>query len=268
MKFVKTHSSLILSLLFMMFAFEFILITNATLKHYEVLANKDYNIIITSTLNLEENALKAKIDSAVQLELLDPKDLIERLREDISDKNLQVLRNSLPKFYSLKLDHLPTQEELSTIKTQLLSFKGVTRVETFAKTHDKVYSLLLLMKFVFWLFLFIIIVLSFILFLKQMRIWLYEHTQRVEIMCLFGAPFWFRSFMLYKIVFIDCVIAFIFLLIFFTQIYNFPFVQTGLKMAGLSLAPINFFLHLSLIFLGTLAVCLLCVQIIMFKVKK
>ncbi|ELZ1689473.1 cell division protein FtsX, partial [Campylobacter jejuni] len=37
MKFFKTHLSLILPLLFMMFAFEFILVTNATLKHYEEL---------------------------------------------------------------------------------------------------------------------------------------------------------------------------------------------------------------------------------------
>ncbi len=52
MKFFKTHLSLILPLLFMMFAFEFILVTNATLKHYEELVNKDYNIIVVRKLNL------------------------------------------------------------------------------------------------------------------------------------------------------------------------------------------------------------------------
>lgn len=106
------------------------------------------------------------------MEPLDPKDLIDRLKNDISDKNLKVLRDSLPKFYSIKLDYLPTQNELNTIKNQLLSIPSISKVETFAKTHDKVYSLLVLMKFVFWLFLFIIILLSFVLFLKQMRIWL------------------------------------------------------------------------------------------------
>lgn len=268
MKFFKTHLSLILSLLFMMFAFEFILITNATLNHYRELANKDYNIIITSTINLDAKALKEKISALTGLEPLDPKELIERLRSDISDKNLQVLKNSLSKFYSLRLEYLPPQDELDAIKKELLGIKGVTKVETFAKTHDKVYSLLVLMQFTLWIFLFIIIILSFILFLKQMRIWLYEHTQRVEIMCLFGAPFWFRSFMLYRVVFVDCLIAFVILLLFFTQIYHFPFVQSVLQSADLTLPRINFFLHLSLIFLGTLAVCMLCVNSVMFRVKK
>ncbi|EAB5281713.1 ABC transporter permease [Campylobacter upsaliensis] len=268
MKFFRTHLSLILPLLFMMFAFEFILFSNATLKHYEKIVNKDYNIIVTSSVSLDENTLKTKLNSFVSFELLDPKNLIERLKNDISDKNLKLLRDSLPKFYSIKLDYLPTQSELNEMENQLLSIKGISKVETFAKTHNKVYSLLVLMKFIFWFFLFIIILLSFILFLKQMRIWLYEHTQRVEIMCLFGAPFWFRSFMLYKVVIVDCLIAFIILLVFFTQIYHFSLIQESLRAVDISLPEINFALHLSLIFLGTLSVCLLCVNFVMFKVKK
>ncbi len=268
MRFFKTHVSLILPLLFMMFAFEFILLTNSTLRHYEKLVNKDYNIIVTSTSNLDEKLIKTKISSLVSLELLDPKNLIERLKKDISDKNLNVLRASLPKFYSIKLDHLPNQNELNEIKNKLLSTVGISKVETFAKTHDKVYSLLVLIKLVFWLFLFIIILLSFVLFLKQMRIWLYEHTQRVEIMCLFGAPFWFRSFMLYRVVFVDCLISFLILLLFFTQFYNLSFVQESLRAVDIILPSVNFILHLGGIFLMTLFVCLICVNFVMFKVKK
>lgn len=268
MRFFRTHLSLILPLLFMMFAFEFLLLTNATLKHYEEVLSKDYNIIVASTKTLDEALLKTKLSSFVSFELLDPKNLVERLKNDISEKNLKVLQTSLPKFYSIKLETLPTQNELNTIKNELLSIEGVSKVETFAKTHDKVYSLLILVKFVFWLFLCIILLLSFVLFLKQMRIWLFEHTQRVEIMCLFGAPFWFRSFMLYRIVFIDCVIAFLLLVLFFTQIYNFSFVQESLKAAELSLPPINFTLHLGAVFLATLLVCFLCANSVMFKVKK
>ncbi|MCE7161606.1 ABC transporter permease [Campylobacter coli] len=268
MKFFKTHLSLILPLLFMMFAFEFILLTNATLRHYEELVNKDYNIIVASSAELDKNVIKTKLSSFSSLEPLDPKDLIDRLKNDISDKNLKVLRDSLPKFYSIKLDYLPTQNELNTIKNQLLSIPSISKVETFAKTHDKVYSLLVLMKFVFWLFLFIIILLSFVLFSKQMRIWLFEHTERVEIMCLFGAPFWFRSFMLYKIVVLDCFIAFIILFVFFTQIYNLSIVQDSLKAVDIILPPINFIVHLGVIFLVTLFICLFCVNSVMFRVKK
>ncbi len=268
MKFFKTHISLILPLLFMMFAFEFILLINSTLNHHEELVSKDYNIIVTSTANLDENIIKTKVSSFVSLELLDPKDLIERLKKDISDKNLNLLRASLPKFYSIKLDYLPNQSELNEIKNQLLSIASINKVETFSKTHDKIYSLLVLIKLVFWLFLFIIILLSFVLFLKQMRIWLYEHTQRVEIMCLFGAPFWFRSFMLYRVVFVDCLISFLILLLFFTQFYNLSLIQESLKDADIILPEVNFFLHLGGIFFLTLFVCLMCVNFVMFKVKR
>ena len=268
MKFFRTHLSLILPLLFMMFAFEFILITNATLRHYEELLSKDYNIIVASKAKLDENIFKSKLSSFKSFEILDPKDLINRLKNDISDRNLKLLRDSLPNFYSLKLNLLPTQNELNIIKNQLLSIDGVIKVETLAKTHDKVYSLLTLVKFVFWFFLFIIILLSFVLFLKQMRIWLFEHTERIEIMCLFGAPFWFRSFMLYKVVLVDCLIAFVILLLFFTQIFDLFFVKESLNSSDISLPEINFVLHLSLIFLATLFVCLLCVNSVMFKVKR
>ncbi|MBM0636607.1 ABC transporter permease [Campylobacter sp. VicNov18] len=268
MKFFKTHLSLILPLLFMMFAFEFILITNATLKHYEELANKDYNIIIVSKIELDQNILKSKIPFFSKLESLDPKNLIERLKNDISEKNLKVLKDSLPKFYSLKLQTLPNQNELNSIKSHLLNIVGITKVETFSKTHEKIYSLLILVKLIFWLFLCIIILLAFILFLKQMRIWLYEHTERIEIMCLFGAPFWFRSFMLYKIVVVDCFIAFVILLAFFTQIFDLYIIEENFKILDIVLPPINFVLHLSLIFLVTLLICLLCVNSVMFRVKK
>lgn len=117
MKFFKTHLSLILPLLFMMFAFEFILLTNATLRHYEELVNKDYNIIVASSAELDKNVIKTKLSSFSSLEPLDPKDLIDRLKNDISDKNLKVLRDSLPKFYSIKLDYLPHKMSLIPLKT-------------------------------------------------------------------------------------------------------------------------------------------------------
>ena len=74
--------------------------------------------------------------------------------------------------------------------------------------------------------------------------------------------------MLYKIVFVDCFIAFVILLVFFTQIFSLSFVQKSLAFAGVSLPEMNFFLHLGVIFLITLASSLLCVNSVMFKVKR
>ncbi|TQR41014.1 cell division protein FtsX [Campylobacter sp. MIT 12-8780] len=268
MKSFKTHLGLILPLLFMMFAFEFILIINQTVKHYESLLNKDYSIIIASSKELSQTSVQNQIPSLQTLQSLDTKSFMQRLKNDVSASNLAALERSLPHFYSLKLNHLPTQSELKELKDKLSKMPNVIRVEAFAKTYDKIYSLLVLIKFVFWLFLFIIILLSFVLFLKQMRIWLFEHTERVEIMCLFGAPFWFRSFMLYRVVLFDCFIAFLILLVFFTQIFSLGFIQSALNAVDISLPKMNFILHLSIIFALSLLVSLLCVNSVMFKVKK
>lgn len=268
MKFFKTHLSLILPLLFMMFAFEFVLVVNATLKHYETLLNRDYNIVIVSSTQLEEGVLKTQIPALASLEKLDPKELIERLKKDISERNLSTLQNSLPNFYSLKLERLFDQDELEALKKKLLDMANITKVETFEKTHTQIYSLLVLFKFIFWLFLFVIFLLSFILFLKQMKIWLYEHSQRVEIMCLFGAPFWFRSQMLYRLVFVDCLFSYLFLLVFFTQLYDLDFVKQSLASVDIFLPKIDFFFDLSLVFVVVLLVCFICVNSVMFKVKR
>lgn len=268
MNLVKTHLSLILPLLFMMFAFEFVWLVNTTTKHYEKLLNKDYNIIITSSIDLDEKELKTQIPSLLSLEKLSAQSLIERLKNDISQNNLNTLEKTLPKFYSLKLNDLPSQSELNAIKERLSKVPLIQRVETFSKTHDKIYTLLVLVQFVLWFFCGIVILLSLVLLFKQMRIWLFEHTQRVEIMCLFGAPFWFRSFILYKIVFVDCLIAFLILLIFFTQFFSLPFIQNAFKSVDIIIPEVNFYLHLSIIFALVLILCLLCVNSVMFKVKK
>ena len=268
MKSFRTHLSLILPLLFLMFAFEFLLIINQTLKHYEGLLNEKYSIIVASTSPLEQSKLKAQISSISSVESIDVKQFIGKLKDNLSANNLATLEKNLPQFYKLSLNHFPTQNELNDLKTKLLKIQSIKKVEVFLKTYDQVYTLLILMKFVFWFFLLIIIMLSFVLFFKQMKIWLYEHTERVEIMCLFGAPFWFRSFMLYKIVFVDCFIAFLLLLVFFTQIFSLGFIQKSLDVVGITLPELNFFLHLSIIFIVTLLITLLCVNSVMFKVKR
>ncbi|MBF7049686.1 ABC transporter permease [Campylobacter volucris] len=268
MKSLKNHLSLIFALMVMMFAFEFLIITNKTIEHYESLLNKDYNIILVSKTSLDQKSIQGQIEHFKSIEILDPNLMLDRLKNDISSKNLEVLKSTLPKFYTLKLSKLLSNDELDSLKNKLLQNSNIVKVETFAKTHTKIYKLLVLVKFLLWFFLFIIILLSFVLLLKQMKIWLFEHTQRVEIMCLFGAPFWFRSFMLYKIVLIDCFVAFLLLVVFFTQVYDLESIKLVLQGVDISLPKINIFSHLALIFITMLAVCFLCVNFVMFKVRK
>ncbi|MCR6578373.1 FtsX-like permease family protein [Campylobacter insulaenigrae] len=268
MKSFKNHLSLIFALIVMMFAFEFLIITNKTIEHYENLVNKDYNIIVVSKTILDKNNIQKQVKEFKSIDTLDPSLMLDRLKNDISQKNLEVLKATLPKFYTLKLDRLLSYKELEDLKEKLLQNSNILKVETFAKTHTKIYKLLVLVKFLLWFFLFIIILLSFVLLFKQMKIWFFEHTQRIEIMCLFGAPFWFRSLMLYKVILIDCLIAFLILLLFFTQLYDLQSIKITLQSVDINLPKINIFANLFLIFIIMLVLCFLCVSFVMLRVRK
>jgi len=89
----------------------------------------------------------------------------------------------------------------------LKNIDGVQRVETFAKSHTKIYNLLLILKQISKMFMGIIAVISFLLILKQIQVWHLEHRERMYIMELFGAPLWMRSGILIKLSIIDTVIG-------------------------------------------------------------
>ncbi len=84
---------------------------------------------------------------------------------------------------------------------------GVTRVETFTKVHEKIYHFLIFLKNISKFFLAIIFVTSIMLVFKQIEIWNLEHSERMYIMALFGAPLWMRNAILIKLSIIDTIIS-------------------------------------------------------------
>ena len=50
-------------------------------------------------------------------------------------------------------------------------------------------------------------IIGFMLIIKQLEVWKLEHNERMYIMELFGAPFWFRGLALFKIAIIDSIIS-------------------------------------------------------------
>ena len=87
MKALRIHLSLILPLLFIMFAFEFLLIISQTVRHYEGLLNENYSIIIASKSKLDENSIKAQISGISSVKSIEVKEFIARLKDNISANN-------------------------------------------------------------------------------------------------------------------------------------------------------------------------------------
>lgn len=207
MKSIKNHLGFILPLIALLFAVQFSSLGNEILKQYEELMSKDYNIVVVSNKELNLSQITASIKEIKSLNPINPDTIVSRLSNEISSKNLSLLKNALPNFYSIKLNEFASSVKLQNIRARLLNIDGVTQVETFLKTHDKIYKALMLSRYLSLAFVYIIASIGVLLMLKQVKIWLYEHTERIEIMTLFGAGFWLKSSILYKTAIIDSIIA-------------------------------------------------------------
>ncbi|BCX79748.1 cell division protein FtsX [Campylobacter sp. 19-13652] len=210
MRSIKNHLGFILPLVALLFAVQFSILADNILSEYKNLMSKDYNIVIVSSKKLTIDDLKSSIKEALALDEIDNDKIISKLNGEISSKNLGLLKNALPNFYSLKLNSFVNSKRLEGIRANLLKIDGVTQAETFLKTHDKIYKALELSRLLSLAFVVIIGAIGFLLILKQIRIWLYEHRERMQIMTLFGAGFILKSGILYRTAIVDSIMASLF----------------------------------------------------------
>ncbi|WP_187648319.1 FtsX-like permease family protein [Nitrosophilus labii] len=206
MKSLKNHLSLIIPLFSIFFAIEFYVILDRVIKSYENNLRDDYTILLVANKDIKNEDVSSYVDLA-NLEIIDPKFMIDRLQKDDISIDIEELRTFLPKFYKVKLEHFPSSKELKSIKERLKRVDGVERVETFSKSHTKIYTLLIVLKQISKIFMGIIAIISFLLILKQIQVWYLEHKERMYIMELFGAPLWMRSGVLIRLAIIDTILS-------------------------------------------------------------
>jgi cell division transport system permease protein len=199
---------------------------------------------------------------------LDTTEVLSRLKNDVSLSNIELLQKSMPKFYTLKLDKFPSSSVSNLLKKELLNISSITKVEVFAKTYNKIYYVLKLMKSIVCVFVAFVAVTSLLLVLKQTQIWTYEHQERISVMNLFGASFWTKSAVLYKSAVMDSIIAVLLTVGVFTLMDNLAFVQSIFE--ELSINVPNFILHENgvILLVISLFVSIISTTIAMLKVKK
>ena len=265
MKSFKNYLSVIIPLVALLAGIEFILSANRALSEYENMMNKDYTIIIVSQNELNATDVKPLVYTFESLEPLSSKSVLEKLSKDISAKNIAVLQEALPKFYSLRLNAFPSTQYMSEIKDKIAKIAGVSRVETFSKTHDKVYKILQLVKNISAIFSCLIGLIGLMLILKQMRIWLYEHKERIEIMTLLGAPSWLKSGALYKTALFDSFIATVFTVVFYAFLPDFQPVKDAASGLNINFPAIDAFYDGAMLLLVSLTLSFLAVYTVMRK---
>ncbi|WP_180379208.1 cell division protein FtsX [Campylobacter lanienae] len=268
MRSFKSHISVIFPLVILLFAIEFSLMLGKFVSDYEFKMTSDYNIIIVSEIELNDNMLIPIIPTFASLATLDANLILNRLKNDISAKNISVLKSILPKFYSLKLTNFPSKDAMVNIKANLSKIQGIKRVETFSKTHDQVYNMLILSKNIAEYFAILVGLLGLVLVFKQMRIWLYEHKRRVEIMTLFGAPYWLKSAMLYKLSIIDSIIATTLVVIFYAIFPALPSFKSAIFAVGFDQPNLNLLSDATILFGVSIGVSIIAVSLVMLLSRR
>jgi cell division transport system permease protein len=79
-----------------------------------------------------------------------------------------------------------------------------------------------------------------LLILKEMRLWQFQHAERMSIMALFGAPVWLRSAVLFRLAIVDAIIATIVLCLAFFMIEQYGWMDLLLRTVGITIDLFDF----------------------------
>lgn len=207
MKSLRNHISVIIPLFVLLFSFQFSILLDRMVKDYEKLLLDDYSIVIVSSVTVDKQRLKSRVSEIDKIEFMPTDKILKRFEKSMSKGSLKRLSKELPAFYSLKLKSLPDKGKLEAIKKRLLTVPSIKKVEIFAKRYESIYRFLSVSKTITGVFTFFIFLVAFLLILKQMKVWTLEHQERMYIMGLFGAPFWMKSAILYRLVIVDSILC-------------------------------------------------------------
>ncbi len=207
MKFIKNHLMFILPLIAILSGIEFFLVFDRTTDSYEKGLNDGYSMLVVTT-EAKDTAYFQSVNKNISFsEAIKRKDIISEVTNGISESTTEEILGALPYFYNVGLKKYMGEAGLEQIKSQLLAYDEVKKVETFGSSYNSSYRLFSFIKFSLKLFISFMGIVSLFLIIKQMEIWRYSHKQRMQIMEIFGAPLMLRSGILFKVAIFDAFIA-------------------------------------------------------------
>lgn len=266
MRSIKTHFGVIFSLIGLIFSIQFCILTNDIMRGYEILLSKNYKIIISSKFELTDSDFMGNLKGFKNIQNINLNKFLQNLDGKVSQNTIKSLGEKLPKFYSLQLNFFPNSSELNEIYEQINKNTKIDKIEVFTKTHDSIYQILVSLKFIIYIFAFIVVILGGMLILKQMRIWIFEHKERIDIMTLFGASFLYKSSKLYKMAIIDSLFSSLCVAILFYLLPEFSVTKEILNAINLQFVGTNFFEIFIRLFGISLAISIFAVTSVMIKV--
>lgn len=207
MKSFKNHVSLIIALFAILLTLQTFLSLERVIKAYEHKLSDNYAVIIVSEQNLTLAAVQRVSGSIRSIEQLSPAQILSRLQQNSAAAHINLMELQLPNFYRLRLDHYPNPSEIQSLGLHLERLGSIERVETFARQHDTIHRLLSLFKHVVLMLAGTLFLVTSLLIAKEMRIWQFQHMERMQIMTLFGSTIFLRSAVLFRLAIVDAIIA-------------------------------------------------------------
>lgn len=268
MRSVSSHFSIMISVFVLLFSFQFTNVIRSIVNDYATKIVNDYAIVVVSSAELKEEELKKQIPEIESISEISSKKILDRLKNDMSSKNLALLQVALPKFYSLKLESIPNKKRIEAIKQKLLGVTSITRIETFAKTHEKMFKMFLLLQVMVYIFAFFVAFVAILLIFKQIRIWTYEHNRRMSIMTLFGASFFMKSAMLYRMTLVDSLLSAIAVCALYEVAPRLPIVQAYAAELDIMIPEFNLLVEGGTLIGSAIAFALISVTIVARKIGR
>ncbi|MEA3352194.1 MAG: cell division protein FtsX [Campylobacterota bacterium] len=198
--------SFTIPLVVLLLTFAVYLLVSNVVDNYKKKITNDYAIIVianTPVGTLEKVAgIKVK-----DIEIISREKIIKGIKEKISESSLNILNKKLPYFYKIYLEEYPTTLKLEQIRDELYKISHVKKVETFSSDHNKVYSMMVLIQDIVIVLFTIVLVMSFLLLTKQIKIWFFEHKQRLDIIQLHGGTLIYSSKPIIKLLLSSALIS-------------------------------------------------------------
>ncbi len=207
MKSIKSHVSLLLPLVAILFGLQFIFSFDRVVDFFEKKLAQEYTMVLAAKKKLDTQKLAGEIEAVDSMQRIDNEAIMQRFSASLPADLAKNLKEQLPFFYTVKLERFLNTEALDDVIKDLEQNSDIVKVESFKANHNQTYELLKLVEVAFELFVGVLTFVSFMLVYKQIVVWELEHSQRMHIMSLFGAPLMLRSGVLYKLGFINAVIA-------------------------------------------------------------
>jgi cell division transport system permease protein len=202
--------------------FSIYLVVTKVVNNYKQNITNDYAIVVIANTPLSSIDTLAGI-KVKDIEPLSREKIIKSVKDNLSDTSVELLKRKLPYFYKIHLEEFPTTLTLEKIRKELMTISNIDKIETFSNDHNKLYSLLILVQNIIFILFGAVLLLSIMLLSKQIKIWFFEHNQRITIIQLHGGSLLYSSKPIIKVIlgsaFVSSILASIMLYVVISNIH-------------------------------------------------